>query len=148
MCIFCKIIRGEEEGYIVYQDQYFTAFLDKYPVAPGHTLIATNQHFEDLLKVDGIYLQKLGEVIKLIGNSVAKAMKADGIRVVSNIGRSAGQIIFHTHIHIVPSWELGLPKEFSDFRPRVELPKSYYQKVQKLIAEEVAKQLKNTSEVP
>ncbi|MEM1626431.1 MAG: HIT family protein [Sulfolobaceae archaeon] len=146
MCVFCKIIKREEEGYIVYQDEYFTSFLDKYPVAPGHTLIATNKHFEDLLKVDGIYLQKIGEIIKLIGNAVIRAMKADGIRVVSNIGRSAGQVIFHTHIHIVPSWEAGIPKEFSDFRPRVELPKSYYTKVQKMISEEIIKQLGKVSD--
>jgi histidine triad (HIT) family protein len=143
MCVFCKIIKGEAEGYIVYQDNEFTAFLDKYPIAPGHTLIATNYHFEDFLKVDGKYLDNIGKVIRLVGNAVKRAMKADGIRIVSNVGRSAGQVIFHTHIHILPTWEYGIPDEFSDFRPRIELSKDYYIKVQRLIIEEIKKEVKN-----
>ncbi|PVU67986.1 HIT family protein, partial [Sulfolobus sp. SCGC AB-777_G05] len=49
MCLFCRILRGEEEGYILYRDDFFTAFLDKFPVTPGHTLITTNNHFDNIL---------------------------------------------------------------------------------------------------
>jgi histidine triad (HIT) family protein len=105
MCLFCKILRGEEEGYILYRDDFFTAFLDKFPVTPGHTLIATNNHFDNILEVDDETLERVGKVVKLLGRAIKNALKADGIRVLTNVGRSSGQVIFHTHIHIIPSWE-------------------------------------------
>ena len=39
-CIFCEIIEGNsEEAYVVYEDNETIAFLDKYPIDRGHTLV-------------------------------------------------------------------------------------------------------------
>ncbi|AAY80389.1 HIT family protein [Sulfolobus acidocaldarius DSM 639] len=130
-------MNGEEEGYIVYRDNYYTAFLDKYPIAPGHTLLVTNAHFENILDTSETHLNDLGKTIKMLANSIKRAVKADGIRVVSNAGRSAMQIVFHFHVHIIPTWENGYPEDFADFKPRTLLPREYYEKARTLIYNEV-----------
>jgi|ECHhosMinimDraft_1075155.scaffolds.fasta_scaffold00365_8 histidine triad (HIT) family protein len=129
MCVFCSILKGEEPAFIVYRDDKFTAFLDKYPVAPGHTLIVTNEHFDDILNVSDDYLRDLGVVLKRLGTAVKEALKADGMRVVSNVGRSAGQVVFHVHIHLIPTWE----RQLDDFRPRRELQRERGKEITEVI---------------
>ena len=144
MCLFCRILRGEEEGYIVYRDDFFTAFLDKFPVSPGHTLIATNTHFDNILEVDDETLERVGKVVKFLGRAIKNALRADGVRILTNVGRSSGQVIFHTHIHIIPSWEDD-QEVFPNFKPRAEQPKEYYMKLQRIIIEGIEKELKGNS---
>ena len=38
-CIFCDILAGKRDGHIVYEDNKHIAFLDKYPIDDGHTLV-------------------------------------------------------------------------------------------------------------
>ncbi len=38
-CVFCKVIAGELDGKMVYQDELATAFWDVHPAAPVHILI-------------------------------------------------------------------------------------------------------------
>ena len=38
-CIFCDILDGKREAHIVYEDDHHIAFLDKYPIDDGHTLV-------------------------------------------------------------------------------------------------------------
>lgn len=142
MCLFCKIINGEDVGYIVYQDDNYIAFLDKFPAVPGHTLLVAKEHYNNLLEMPSEYLSRISKPLKIVSLAVMRALKADGIRILSNIGRSAGQVIFHTHVHLLPSWSEDYPKEYSYFIPRREQPKEYYEKTSKLIKEEVANVIK------
>ena len=48
MCIFCRIVKGEASGEIVYQDDEVTAFRDINPKAPTHILVVPNKHIRSL----------------------------------------------------------------------------------------------------
>ena len=135
MCTFCKILNRQLTGYFVYEDKDFAAFLDKYPAAPGHTLVVTKEHFENYLEAPEEILSGLAKVVKIVAIGVKEAVKADGIRILTNVGESAGQVIFHLHVHIVPTWTNGYPEVFKDFMPRREMNVQYYESLQKVISE-------------
>lgn len=137
MCLFCKIVKKEESAYIVYEDEYTVAFLDKFPLAPGHTLVVTKEHFDDFLNTKKEYLEKLAFSSNIVSRAVKESVKSSGIRLLTNVGKSAGQVIFHVHIHIIPTWDGSYPEEFSYFEPRKEQRKEYYEFLQRVISQNV-----------
>lgn len=135
MCIFCKILNRQLDGYFVYEDEHFAAFLDKYPVSPGHTLVVPKEHFENYLEAPEDVLSGLAKIVKLVAIGVKEAVGADGVRILTNVGESAGQVIFHLHVHIIPTWINGYPENFKGFIPRREMERQYYESLQKIISE-------------
>ncbi|HLC89757.1 MAG TPA: HIT family protein [Patescibacteria group bacterium] len=101
-CIFCKIVAGEIPSTKIYEDDQVLAFLDINPVNPGHTLVIPNNHFSDLSQTPVEVLQDLIAVIKKIIPAIMKGVGAQGFNLGLNNGSSAGQIIFHTHFHLMP----------------------------------------------
>ncbi|MCY0849354.1 HIT family protein [Sulfuracidifex metallicus] len=142
MCLFCDIIEHRQKSYIVYQDSYVTAFLDKFPIKPGHTLVVPNVHSENFLMMDSKTSCQLCNTLKTIAIAVKGALKADGIRLVSNIGESAGQVIFHTHFHIMPAW--SQEPDFPSFVPRKEQTEEYYRSIQNIIIDAIKSVLSNS----
>jgi len=104
-CLFCKIVAGEIPCYQVYEDENFLAFLDINPVNLGHTLIVPKKHSANLLELDAELSKKIGPVIKKISNKIKDSLKSNGINILINNEIGAGQLIFHTHIHIIPRFK-------------------------------------------
>ena len=48
-CIFCKIIKKEIPGAIVYEDEEVLAFKDIHPVTPVHILVIPKKHIVSLI---------------------------------------------------------------------------------------------------
>ena len=101
-CIFCKIIKGELSAEKVYEDKETFAFLDIRPNNVGHTLVVPKEHYENIYSTPDNVLCAVIKTVKRIAVAVKKGTGADGINIVSNNERPAGQIIFHTHFHVVP----------------------------------------------
>lgn len=101
-CVFCKIVRGEEPAYIVYEDEYVVAILDKYPVNKGHTLVMPKRHYRDITEIPDEELCRVIKITKAVTIAVMRALKVPGVRVVQNNGAEAGQVIFHVHFHVIP----------------------------------------------
>ncbi len=55
-CLFCQIKDKKVEASIVYEDKFVTAFLDLWPVNPGHVLIVPNKHFSNYSDIESDYL--------------------------------------------------------------------------------------------
>ena len=103
-CIFCDIINGKREGHILYEDDSHIAFLDKYPIDVGHSLVVPKKHHE---KITDMEPQKVGDIFTIVpkvASAILKAAKADAFSVGQNNGRAAKQIIPHVHIHIIPRY--------------------------------------------
>lgn len=131
-CIFCKLVKGEIPCAKVYEDEKVFAFLDINPVNPGHTLVIPKRHYETVLEMpepEGVALAKAS--VK-IGKAVKKATGCEGINLLHNIGKAAGQLVFHAHVHLIPRFShdamlLGWPRkqyasneEQEDYRKKVE----------------------------
>jgi len=101
-CLFCKIIKGEIPSHKVYEDANVLAFLDITPVNPGHVLLVPKKHSRNILEIDDNNFRELAPLIKKIARAVKEGMGADGINIHINNEPAAGQVIFHTHIHIIP----------------------------------------------
>ena len=101
-CIFCKIVAGELPSYKVYEDEKVLAFLDINPVNPGHTLLIPKEHYETTLDTPDELLHAMTAAIKKIALAIMRATKADAWNLGANNGAAAGQIVMHTHWHIIP----------------------------------------------
>ena len=101
-CIFCKIVSGEQDAYVVFEDERVLSFLDIRPIRTGHTLIIPKSHYETILDIPDDELAYLIQIVKKVAKQIKKKLNAIGFRIASNNYRPAGQIIPHIHFHILP----------------------------------------------
>jgi len=101
-CIFCKIVAGEISAIKIYEDEKILAFLDINPVDPGHTLVVPKKHYENFSETPNEFLSAMMPVIDKISKAAMKATGAEGFNLALNNGKAAGQVVFHTHFHIMP----------------------------------------------
>ena len=101
-CIFCDIIQGKKQGHFIYEDDTHVAFLDKYPIDHGHSLVLPREHFE---KVTDMSADKVGDLfskVPKIAKAIIQITNADAFSMAQNNGRAAKQIVPHVHVHIIP----------------------------------------------
>ena len=103
-CIFCEILEGKRKGHIIYEDDEHVAFLDKYPIDDGHTLVIPRQHHERITDMEPNNVGKIFSLIPKIAKAVLIGTNADAFSLAQNNGKAAKQIIPHVHIHIIPRY--------------------------------------------
>ena len=106
--IFAKIIRGEIPAHKVYEDDKTLAFMDIMPRTEGHTLVIPKAASRNMLDIDEDDLCALMKTVRKVARAVKKAYGADGVLIQQFNEPAAGQVIFHTHVHILPRFE-GVP---------------------------------------
>ncbi|MDC0927880.1 HIT domain-containing protein [Nitrosopumilus sp.] len=104
VCIFCDILDGKREGHIVYEDENHIAFLDKYPIDDGHTLVIPKKHYGRITDMDSKDVGNIFSLIPKIAKAVLSGTGADAFSLAQNNGKAAKQIIPHVHIHIIPRY--------------------------------------------
>jgi len=103
-CIFCDILAGKRIGHIVYEDEHHIAFLDKYPIDDGHTLVIPKKHYERITDMDSNDVGEIFSIVPKIAKAVLSGAGADAFSLAQNNGKAAKQIIPHVHIHIIPRY--------------------------------------------
>lgn len=103
-CIFCKIASGEIPTEKVFENESCLAFLDAHPHSKGHTLVIPKEHYANLLVTPEDLRSKLMQAVAETAEVIKEKYDPSGMNITSNIGKSAGQVIFHTHIHIIPRY--------------------------------------------
>ena len=101
-CLFCKIVIGEISSDKVFEDADFIAIADIQPVNLGHILLIPKKHSRNLFDTSEELLEKIGPHLQALAVAVKAATRADGINIVMNNEPAAGQLIMHTHFHIIP----------------------------------------------
>lgn len=99
-CLFCKIANKEVSAEIVYENDNFSAFKDINPQAPIHILIVPKKHIQSVDHVEIEDRVLMGELI-LVAQKIAKEKNLKGYKLQINVGRPAGQIIDHLHLHLL-----------------------------------------------
>lgn len=104
-CIFCKIIKGEIPCAKVYEDKFTLAFLDINPATPrgGHVLILPKKHYELITDLPEEEFSHLCKTIKKISSALLKY--GEGLNIIQNNKKVAGQIIPHVHFHLIPRFD-------------------------------------------
>ncbi|MEK7606395.1 MAG: HIT family protein [Patescibacteria group bacterium] len=112
-CIFCKIIAGEVPADKVYEDDTTIAFIDVHPINPGHTLVVPKKHYENILDTPKDVLAAMIQTAQKVAKATMAAVDAPAVNIGMNNGAEAGQVVFHSHFHVIPrfandgykSWE-------------------------------------------
>lgn len=103
-CIFCKLANGEIPSDMIYEDERFGVILDAAPATKGHALILPKEHYADLYEIDE---ETAGEAMKLakrLAGPMTQALRCDGLNLVQNNKETAGQTVFHFHMHLIPRY--------------------------------------------
>jgi len=98
-CLFCKI-RNER---IIAENDLAYAVRDGFPVTESHTLIIPKRHVEDYFGLSQEELLACDDLIRSLKDEIMNSdSSVDGFNIGMNAGESAGQTIFHCHIHLIP----------------------------------------------
>lgn len=103
MTIFTKIINKEIPAKILYEDERVMAFYDINPTRPGHFLVIPKVHSTNLIDINNDDLSYLMAKARELAVAEINKMGVSGFNLWVNNGKEAGQEVFHTHIHIIPT---------------------------------------------
>ena len=104
-CIFCKIASGKIPVYKVFENDKILVFLDIKPVSRGHALVIPKKHFADLTEMPENLIAEVMTVGKKIGQKIISSGLGQGFNICINTKKTAGQVVGHFHIHIIPRVE-------------------------------------------
>jgi histidine triad (HIT) family protein len=99
-CIFCRIVKGEIRGHVVFEDGATLAFLDHRPLFPGHCLLAPKIHYETLLDLPTALFTPMMTNAQLLARAIERGLEAQGSFVAIN--NRISQSVPHLHMHVVP----------------------------------------------
>ncbi len=89
---------------MLYEDDYHVAFLDRYPITEGHSLVVPKDHYRMITDMRPTDVGKIFTVAPKIARAVMQATGADAFSLGQNNGRAAKQMVFHVHVHIIPGY--------------------------------------------
>lgn len=101
-CIFCKIISGEIPSLKIYEDELVLAFMDIAPINFGHVLVIPKAHHTSVASIPEDIGGRMFRVGSRIGVAMRRGIDADGFNLHLSDGTTAGQVVMHAHLHIVP----------------------------------------------
>src|SRR5690349_4952061 len=97
-CPFCCL----ETNRIRLESSFALAFLDGFPVTPGHTLVAPKRHVASLFDLPDEEQAAVWVLVAQVRAMLLAEGKPDGFNVGLNDGTSAGQTVMHAHVHVIP----------------------------------------------
>jgi histidine triad (HIT) family protein len=103
-CIFCRFSNGKIPERI-FENRNFFSILDINQKIPGHTLIISKKHFENVLEMPSTLGTELIDCVKNTAIRLMEKYHASGFNIANNTFESAGQIVRHVHFHILPRKE-------------------------------------------
>lgn len=109
-CLFCKMVAGEIQPAVVYENDRILAFRDINPQAPVHVLVIPKQHVEtldDLPDDDSLLALELLQAASRVARQ--EGLSERGYRSVINCKSDAGQAVYHLHLHVLGGRRLNWP---------------------------------------
>ena len=101
-CLFCDI-QSIDQQRIIAENSLAYAIRDGFPVTEGHTLFIPKRHTLDYF---GLVPAEVSAINDLLAKQKKSLQEADptieGFNIGMNCGETAGQTIFHCHVHLIP----------------------------------------------
>lgn len=108
--LFLKIIDREIPADIVYENEHVLAFRDINPKAPVHVLIIPKQRVRTINDIEPEHEELVGKLFSAAREiAAAEGLSEEGYRVVMNCNESAGQTVFHIHLHLLGGRSFAWP---------------------------------------
>ncbi len=99
-CPFCHLKSRE----ILAENTLALAFYDGYPVSDGHLLVIPRRHVSSYFDATAEEITAINTLLHRGQSLLLESRKPDGFNIGINIGKTAGQTIFHLHIHLIPRY--------------------------------------------
>jgi histidine triad (HIT) family protein len=99
-CPFCRIIRRELPGYILWEDAQVIVVLSK----GNHPLVVTKEHVPTLYDLDDVQAAAIMQTTVRIARAVKTGLPCEGVYLTQANEVAAGQDVFHFHLHVYPRW--------------------------------------------
>ncbi len=98
-CIFCTI----EEKRTLFENPFAYAIYDKFPVTQFHTLVIPKRHVATYFQLNHSEIEACTQLLKQVKQHIeTNDLTVTGFNIGINDGATAGQTIFHCHIHLIP----------------------------------------------
>ena len=98
-CLFCTIPADR----IIKENDLAFAMRDGFPVTEYHTLIIPKRHAETYFDMTREEKEACDELMTKLRSEILELdSSVTGFNIGMNAGLSAGQTIFHCHIHLIP----------------------------------------------
>ena len=107
--LFTKIINREIPAEIVYEDEQCLAFKDINPQAPVHVLLIPKMPIAKLSESTNADQSLLGHLMQTAPKIAQQQGYPEAFRLVVNNGETAGQTVFHLHLHILAGRDFNWP---------------------------------------
>ena len=98
-CIFCKNLPKALENDLAY------AVYDIKPISKGHLLVIPKRHHETVFESTPEEIKAVFDLINKAKAIIQKEHNPDGYNIAANCGASAGQIVMHAHVHLIPRYK-------------------------------------------
>lgn len=100
-CFVCRLLAGDPDypHHVVYRDRLAVAFLSRFPLWPGHLLVAPTTHVEDVVADDVKRYLAVQRVVHAAGRALVTEVETVRLYVLS-LGSQQGNR--HVHWHLVP----------------------------------------------
>ncbi|MBL3528564.1 MAG: histidine triad nucleotide-binding protein [gamma proteobacterium endosymbiont of Lamellibrachia anaximandri] len=109
-CLFCKMVSGDIQPNVVYEDDEVLAFRDLNPQAPTHILVIPKRHISTLNDLESDDEALMGKMVLAAARIAEKEGIAEaGYRTLLNCNAEAGQTVFHIHLHLLGGRPMGWP---------------------------------------
>jgi histidine triad (HIT) family protein len=105
-CLFCKIANGLLETQFLFENENLVVFRDINPHAPVHLLIVPKRHIRsvnDLRPADNAIVAEMIMIAKQMAKE--EEVAASGYKLLFNVEKGGGQVIFHLHLHLIGGWK-------------------------------------------
>jgi histidine triad (HIT) family protein len=102
-CLFCQLVA---EGDHVHRADGFVAIEDINPKADVHLLVLPERHVDTFRDVGDFSAEESKRMLEFVAETARQADLED-YRVIVNVGRGAGQTVFHLHWHVLGGRSVG-----------------------------------------
>lgn len=98
-CLFCDI----EKDRVISENELAYVIRDGFPVTEHHTLIIPKRHVETYFELVPSEINSINQLLQSQKESIEQIdSTVTGFNIGINVCQSAGQTIFHCHIHLIP----------------------------------------------
>lgn len=120
--IFAKILRGDMPSEKVFEDDNTVAIMDIMPRTSGHVLVLPKRASRNILDIAPEDLTACLRTVQRLAKAAGAAFGADGVTIQHFVEGAGGQMVFHTHWHVLPRFEgQGLRPHSGDIAPSEEI---------------------------
>ena len=128
--IFTRIINGEISSYKIAENERFLAFLDVFPLVPGHTLVVPKQEIDKFFDMSPELLAEMMVFAKPVAQAIERSFDCKRVGIAA-----IGLEVPHAHLHLVP---IHSADDLTFTRPKMKLTPEEMKECQEKILKQLS----------